>query len=288
MTDNSTWRDSGGVSIILAVLNERPNLEPLIARLTKAAPSVSELVFVDDGSEDGTVEFLQDLATRESRIRVISNVRRQTLTPAQCQGIEFSHGKYVIVMDADLQHPPECVPSMVDRLERGASLVVASRYAQGGSTGRRNPTRAVISRVAELVARMLLPPARRVTDPVSGFFGFRKSMFTAPSPSRRGHKLVLHTLTLSSFRQVEEVPYEFGNRTSGSTKIANGFGFVILYISELLRAWRGYHRLHRATRQRTDAASFALHEEQKASQLAIEDAGGIRARAAESLADHKS
>ena len=245
------------VSVILATLNERQNLPELLERIWATPLPPIEVLVVDDGSTDGTREFLEEGARAEPRLRPVWHEGKQTTLTAQCQGIALARGRFVIVMDADLQHQPETLAPMVDRLEKGASLVVGSRYAPGGSAGPRPGVRAVISRGAELTAKVLLPEARGVSDPVSGLFGFRREIFRPLPPEWRGYKLLLFLLVMNRGQRVVEVGYRFEPRGSGSSKVTQNSRFIRFFLTELVLAGR----LRRVLRRegRTAPASPSSH-----------------------------
>jgi dolichol-phosphate mannosyltransferase len=226
------------LSIILATLNERDNLPEVLGRIAQQSLPPYELIVVDDGSTDGTREFVTRLAAHEPRLRPIFHDGKQTTLRAQCQGIEAAHGEFVVVMDADLQHPPERIPDMVRELEDGAGLVVASRYAAGGDPGRRSVFRTVISRGAESIAKLFLPEARRVTDPVSGFFGFRREIFVTLNPRYRGYKLLLFVLVMNRGHRFAEVGFRFEPRTRGASKVTQTFDFIRVFLIETVLARR--------------------------------------------------
>jgi len=235
------------VSVILATFNERSSLPELLERLGRVALPALEVVVMDDGSTDGTREFLEDAARADPRLRLIWHEGQQTTLRAQCQGIALARGQFVIVMDADLQHPPEILPAMVDTLRKGSDLVVGSRYATGGSAGPRTGVRVAISRGAEWTAKFLLPEARGLTDPVSGLFGFRSGLFR-PLPSEwRGYKLLLFLLVMSRGHRVAEVGYRFEPRTSGSSKVTQSTRFIRVFLEEVVLARRFRRMLRRAT-----------------------------------------
>ncbi|HLM90997.1 MAG TPA: glycosyltransferase [Thermoplasmata archaeon] len=226
------------VSIVLATLNERDNLRELLSGILQQALPSFEVLIVDDGSTDGTRELVTEVSHREPRVRPIFHEGKQTTLRAQCQGIEAARGKFVVVMDADLQHPPEQIPQIVRELDAGASLVIASRYAPGGSPGPRSGSRAVVSRGAETIAKFLLPQARPVSDPVSGFFGFRREIFLPLDPRYRGYKLLLFVLVMNRGRRFAEVGFRFGLRTRGSSKVTHTFAFIRIFLIETILARR--------------------------------------------------
>ena len=226
------------LSIVLATLNERANLPEVLDRIRAQTLPSFEVLVVDDGSTDGTREYLSATAATDARVRPVFHEGKQTTLRAQCQGIGVSHGAMVVVMDADRQHPPEILPTMVGVLRDRVPLVVASRYAPGGSPGQRTFGRAMISRGAEWVAKLFFVPARRVRDPVSGFFAFRREIWVPLNPAFRGYKLLLFVLAMLNGRPVEEVGFHFVNRAEGTSKVAHGTAFVRLFLVEVFHARR--------------------------------------------------
>jgi len=229
------------VSIVLATLNEVANLPLLVSAIAGLPLPTYELVFVDDGSTDGSRKYLDGLAARDPRVRLVYHDGKQTTVRAQGQGIAISKGSYVVIMDSDLQHPVEVLPALVEALEGGAALAVASRYRQGGSTGERSIGRAVISRGAGRIAKLFLPDARRVTDPVSGYFAFRREAYQPLDPELRGYKLLLFVLVMVRGRPISEVGYRFEPRASGSSKVTQGLAFLRVFLAEV-RVARRYAR----------------------------------------------
>ncbi|MGP8136211.1 MAG: glycosyltransferase [Thermoplasmata archaeon] len=227
-----------GLSIVLVTYNERPNLPELVERLRAVSLPAWEAIVVDDGSTDGTREFVEEVAATDPRFRFFYHDGKQTTVRAQSQGILAARGRFVAVLDADLQHPPELLPGMISALERGSSLVVASRYLPGGSPGARTALRGFISRAADAIARAMLSEARRVTDPVSGFFAFRREVFLPLDPGFRGYKLLLFLLVITRGQPVSEVPFRFEPRTAGASKVVGGLGFVRVFLTEVLMAKR--------------------------------------------------
>ena len=226
------------LSIILSTLNERANLPEVLDRIRAQPLPAFEMIVVDDGSTDGTREYLREAAASDPRIRPVFHEGKQTTVRAQCQGISESRGSLVVIMDADRQHPPETLPTMVAALKGPAALVVASRYAPGGSPGSRSLGRAIISRGAEWTAKLFFGAARRVRDPVSGFFGFRRELWVPLDPAFRGYKLLLFVLAMAQDRPLAEVGFRFVNREEGSSKVTQSSAFVRLFLVEVFHARR--------------------------------------------------
>jgi len=210
------------ISVVVPTYNEAENLPELLERLDRAlAGREYEVVVVDDGSPDGTAEVAKTLGGRYP-VRVLVRevlVRegRRGLSSAVVEGAQLARGDVVVVMDADLQHPPELVPKLVEAAERGC-LAVASRYVKGGGVEGWPWHRRIVSRGAVLLARILLPEARPVKDAVSGFFAYRRECVANVKPTGL-YKILLDVLVQCKPRCVVEMPYLFGLRTRGRSKL---------------------------------------------------------------------
>jgi len=119
----------------------------------------------------------------------------------------MARGQYVCVMDADLQHPPELIPVLLGEAARGADLVVASRYAPGGShEGLGTPVRRLVSREATVLARLLFKEARQSSDPLSGYFFCRRALIDGIEFRPVGFKILLELLVCVPDLRVVDVP----------------------------------------------------------------------------------
>jgi dolichol-phosphate mannosyltransferase len=226
------------VSIVLATLNEAENLPRLVEAIEREPLPPFEMIFVDDGSTDGTREFLNGLAAHDPRVRLIFHDGKQTTVKAQGQGVLAARGGFVVIMDSDFQHPTSALPLLVAALERGATLAVATRYREGGSTSQRSVIRAAISRGAGRIAKLFLPDARRTSDPISGYFAFRRDGYEPLDPELRGYKLLLFLLVMARGRPIAEVGYRFEPRAAGASKLTQGPAFLKVFVSEVMVARR--------------------------------------------------
>jgi dolichol-phosphate mannosyltransferase len=230
------------VSVVVPTRNESGNIQPLVARLTQALSGVpSEVIFVDD-SEDATPDVIAALA-RASRLPV-RLIHRESpeggLSGAVVAGLETCRGEWCVVMDGDLQHPPELIPALLTRAHASnADIVVASRHRLGGDTGGLDGwVRHAVSQVSTLLTRGMFP--RRLfgcTDPMSGFFAVRAAELDLPSMQPRGFKILLEILTHHRLRIAEE-PFVFGVRTAGESKASARQGFEFLIQLAILRFGR--------------------------------------------------
>jgi len=210
------------LAIIIPTLNERDNVEPLVARLVSTLPDVAwEALFVDDDSRDGTSEWVRAVARRNPRVRCLQRIGRRGLATACIEGVLATASPYVAVMDADLQHDERLLPQMLSVLESGAAdLVVGSRYVPGGGIGNWDRGRARMSGLATLLARVICKAD--VADPLSGFFMCRREVFEGAMRrmSGQGFKILLDLLASSPEPlRVRELPYTFGERHSGESKL---------------------------------------------------------------------
>lgn len=224
-------------SVVVPTYNERENVRELVDRLEATGLDL-EIIFVDDNSPDYTAEEVEKLALDYSNLTLIRRPGKLGLGSAVSQGIKEASGLYVVVMDADLQHPPEKLLEICSSLEGGADLVVASRYTPGGAVEGWSFYRKLVSRGATLIAHVLLPETRRITDPVSGFFGFNRRSMRDIQISTRSYKILLELLHQTKMRdlQIVEVPFVFSARKRGASKLASGeitgYLWLLLELSE--------------------------------------------------------
>ena len=210
------------LAVIVPTFNERDNVTTLFRRLEAALAGVSwEVIFVDDNSPDGTWDVVRAMAREDSRVRCIRRIGRRGLSGACIEGILASGAPYAAVIDADLQHDETQLPKMLALLQDGqADLVVGSRYIAGGSAESFDKQRAGISALATEVAKRVLRV--KIADPMSGFFMIRRDRFEqlAPQLSTQGFKILLDIVaTARGDLRVKEIPYRFGSRLHGESKL---------------------------------------------------------------------
>ncbi len=207
------------VSIIIPTYNERDNIVPLVQRLHGALSGYDcETVFVDDNSRDGTAEAISVLSAAYP-VRVIVRRSERGLASAVLEGIRRTNSKIVVVMDADLQHPPEIVPGLLKAIDGGADIAVASRYVKGGGCYGWGWLRRVISKGAIVLAHLFLPTTRRVNDVASGCFALKRPVLAGANLSPVGFKILLEVLVVGKWDNVVEVPYIFRTRSAGESKL---------------------------------------------------------------------
>jgi glycosyltransferase involved in cell wall biosynthesis len=114
------------ISVFLPVYNEEPNILPLHAKLDEALNRLgraAEIIYVDDGSTDGSLKVLREVAERDARVRVVALKRNYGQTAAMAAGIDAAQGNVLIPMDADLQNDPADIIRLLDKLDEGYDVV---------------------------------------------------------------------------------------------------------------------------------------------------------------------
>jgi dolichol-phosphate mannosyltransferase len=208
------------VSVIVPTIDEAENLPLLLPRIAEAMRGRDyEVLIVDDNSRDGTAGVCEALG-REYPLRLIVREKPWNgLSGAVLHGMAQARGEYFVVMDADLQHPPERLPAVLEPLERGeADFVLGSRYVEGGGTQEEwGWARRVVSRGATLLSR---PFAGKVSDPMSGFFALKRETYAkAKRLTPIGYKIGLELMCKCEVKRVREVPIHFSTRARGESKL---------------------------------------------------------------------
>jgi dolichol-phosphate mannosyltransferase len=223
---------SPGISIVVPTYKEAGNIPQLIARLDavrEAHGLTMELILSDDNSRDGSDEAVAKAG--KDWVRLMVRTKDRGLSPAVIDGLRAAKYDTLLVMDADMSHPPEKVPELAQALKDGADFVIGSRYVKGGTTDASwGLFRWLNSKVATLLAR----PFTSVGDPMSGFFALERATFERSSELNPiGYKIGLELLVKARCKNVVEVPIHFADRTVGESKLT--FSEQLRYIQHLRR-----------------------------------------------------
>lgn len=213
------------LSVILPTFNESGNVVPMVAAVRSALEPEGiayEIIFVDDSNDD-TPDIVHRLEQEDPRITLIhrSPELRTGLATAFLWGFAQAKAPYICCMDADLQHPPAYLPHMLSILERdSATMVIASRFAPGGvDRGWRELHRQIITKTFRFVAWSIIPLSRKTTDPMTGYFMFKRSLLSEhPGLRPLGFKILLELLARIPTFKTHEIPLHFQERLSGETK----------------------------------------------------------------------
>ena len=234
------------LSVVVPTRNEAAGIGRFLDALLPALDGIDAEVIVVDDSTDETPEVVERHVHRSSQpIRLrhrAAHERTGGLGGAVKVGFETAQGRFVAVMDADLQHPPAMLPLMLAAASDGADLVVGSRFTGVGDVGDFGPVRTAVSQGAASLARLFFP--RRlleVSDPMSGLFLVRRDRLVVDELRPHGFKILLELLVRSAPLRVAEVPYTFGERVAGESKASVREG--CRYLVHLLRLRFGVGRL---------------------------------------------
>lgn len=212
------------VSVILPTYNEKDNIPHLILDIQNQLNEQEyEIIVVDDDSPDGTWRVVQELEKKDDRIHLLRRCGRSGLTSAISEGIDLSSGDVIVWMDADLSMPPEKIKDLLERVNDGYDLSVASRYAPGGGivlieNSQDSFLSAILSFVMNFVIQHLLDPSFK--DYTSGFIAVRKEVLE--DIKLRGdygeYFIDFVYRSIKKGYKVTEVPYICGARQHGISK----------------------------------------------------------------------
>jgi dolichol-phosphate mannosyltransferase len=220
------------LTLIVPTLNEAANIRPLLNRIFEqsSAQLQIEVLFVDDGSTDETCESVLLLGQTQP-VRLLRRERPAGgLAGAVLAGAVAAKSRWILVMDADLSHPPERIGDLVaPLLDRSQDMVIGSRYVPGGRT----PGRAWWRRFMARVACLLAWPLARLRDPLSGFFATDRAGLVQCKGDAAGFKIALE-LIVNAKRglRVKEIPIVFRDRERGESKMR--FGVLVTYLLRLV------------------------------------------------------
>ncbi|MGZ8804096.1 MAG: glycosyltransferase [Microbacterium sp.] len=220
------------LSIIVPTFNEAPNVAELVRRVTDETRGLeAEIIFVDD-STDATPDVIRDVAASCAMpVRLIHRDHRTGgLGGAVLEGFAAAEADACLVMDGDLQHPPEEIADIYARFaRRDVDVVIASRYAGvGTSAGLAGRTRVLVSKVSTALTRAMFPiRLKDVSDPMTGFFLIDRRAVETDALKPRGFKILLEILARENLR-VAEVPFDFAGRHAGESKASMRQGLHFL------------------------------------------------------------
>jgi dolichol-phosphate mannosyltransferase len=209
-------------TIIIPSYREAANLRELVERIAKVnfGDRQFEVLLIDDNSNDGIIDAVHTLSHDYPWLNILIRDGKRDLSQSVIKGFENARYPILITMDADLSHPPEKIPLLLEMLDQpNVDIVIGSRYIPGGSVDKKWPfLRKLSSRMAALLARAVLPQS--IKDPLSGFLAVRKSTFEAGDPLEPiGWKIGLELMVKCRCKNVREIPIHFSLRRRGKSKL---------------------------------------------------------------------
>jgi glycosyltransferase involved in cell wall biosynthesis len=228
-TQSSEARASGGspgasLSVVVPAYNEQDNIARVYERLGAVLNGLGvdwELIFSVDPCTDRTEELIRDLCHRDTRVKMLRFSRRFGQPMATIAGLEASSGDAVVVIDCDLQDPPELIPELLARWREGYDVVFAQRRTRTGETVPKRIVASLGYRVIRRIADVEIPPntgdfrlmSRRVVDNVVAL--------------KESHGFLRGLVGLVGFRQTS-VPYDRDPRAAGTSKYNRFWGSLLI------------------------------------------------------------
>ncbi|MBI4739720.1 polyprenol monophosphomannose synthase [Candidatus Woesearchaeota archaeon] len=210
-------KGSPSISIIVPTYNEAKNVQKLLRQVHACMKGYPyEILVMDDNSPDKTAMKAKELE-KKIPVRPIIRKKDRGLAKSVVDGFKHARGNFLIVMDADLSHPPKVLPKLIEKQKKSkADIVVASRLVPGGGTENWPRSRKLTSYIAGVLAR----PLTQIKDPMSGFFLFNKNVIRNVALSPIGYKILLEILVKGNYKKAVEVPFIFRDRTAGQSKLS--------------------------------------------------------------------
>jgi len=218
------------LSIVIPAYNEQENVAQVYERLSRALDGLAlewELIFSVDPCTDRTEELIVALCEQDARVKMLRFSRRFGQPMATIAGMEAAHGDAVVVVDCDLQDPPELIPELVERWQEGYDVVYAQRRTRAGETLPKRIVSAAGYRLIKRIADVEIPPntgdfrlmSRRVVDNVVAL--------------KEGHGFLRGLVGLVGFRQVS-VLYDRDPRAAGRTKYNRFMGSLLIGLNGIV------------------------------------------------------
>ncbi len=235
------------VSIIIPTYNESENIIQVLKSIGEHLPKdiATEAIVVDDNSPDGTGKVVEDYINDTQNkigytVDVIHRKTKSGLSSAILDGIQHSSGETVVVMDSDFSHPPKIIPRLIEEIKISKyDIVIASRYTPGGKVSGWSAKRKLISKTAKGIAKVGL--GINESDPMSGFFAFRRKILEGIKLDAIGYKMLLEILVKTKGAKVKEIPYTFTNRVYGYSKLDTST--MLDYVRSVWRLYRYGHKV---------------------------------------------
>lgn len=231
------------LTVVVPTYNEGKNVRKLVEQINGALSHVEyEVVFVDD-SKDDTPQVIEGLIKDYPTVRMEHRTGKSGLATAVMRGFELAKGEYIAVMDADLQHPPVILKYMYAAMESGADFCIPSRLIPGGDDGGLNWYRKFVSGTARNLGKVILPCIRKISDPTSGLFMFKKDVIVGSDLRPIGWKIMVEVLAMGTYSKVIEIPYQFQQRNEGESKLSGKVTYE--YLKQLFNLKGRYNKANK-------------------------------------------
>ena len=214
--------DEIDISIVISVLNEEESLEKLYSELSQVLEPIAnwEIIFIDDGSDDNSLNVMKTIVENDNRVTIISFYRNYGKSASLSEGFKLAKGKYVITIDADLQDDPKEIPKLISKLEDGYDLV------SGWKINRQDPwTKTFPSIIFNFITRILT--GVKIHDFNCGLKIYRNVVVKTLDIYGGHHRYIPALASQNNFKiaeiQVKHYPRKYGISKYGGTRLFHGF-----------------------------------------------------------------
>ena len=225
-----TSNNSPKLSIIAPAFREAVNIPSLVKGISCVLKTVIpewELIIVDDNSKDGIISVCESLREKGFPLKLVVRKNKRGLATAVLEGFKEAKAPVLVVMDADLSHPPATIPSLYQAIQNGADFAIGSRYITGGGT---DDKWTVYRYLNSKIASQLAMPLVAVSDPMSGFFALPRALWErCEDISPVGYKIGLELLVKCKPQNFIEIPIHFRTRKLGKSKLTIKQQLLYLY-----------------------------------------------------------
>ena len=227
------------ICLVVPTYNERDNIAPFLGAVRAVCDQSVSVLFVDDSSPDGTADVIRGEAAHDPMVNLMVRKEKMGIGSAHQDGfreaLKSLSPAIIVQMDADLQHPPSAIASLVAAVEGGADVAIASRYIPGGGSSGWSRWRRIVSRGANAYARTLL--GLKVRDATSGFRAYGKAaaeVIAKVGLPTKGFEFQVASIRLLQREKMKlvEVPYTFSVRSAGTSKLK--FADVVRFFFSVL------------------------------------------------------
>lgn len=203
------------LSVVVSCYNEELALRQFYAETSEVLKSLSwdyELIFVNDGSQDGSIEILKELAAGDEKVKVVDFSRNFGHEAAMIAGMDYSSGDGIVCMDADLQHPPECLPGIIAKLDEGYDVINMVRTKNESAGWFKNFAGAAFYRLINILSDVKFEPN------ASDFFAVSKKAAKVLKTNYREKVRFLRGYVQNIGFRRTTIEYEARNRVAGESK----------------------------------------------------------------------